>query len=516
MPKLTISATLAVAAPLMAATPVLAAPADTVDSTNLRNAVTIDNIRAHQRALQRVANRNDGTRASGTPGYKASVDYVVSRLPAGAYSITRQLFEFPFFQELSDAEFERVSPDPRVYALGTDFLSMEYSGSAPEGATGPIVPVDLVLPPGAEPSSSTSGCEAADFEGFTAGGVALLQRGTCDFGLKASNAQAAGAVGAIIFNEGQEGRQELLDGTLGGPVVSIPVVGTTFAVGEELAELTEAGEVTVRLRTETASETRTSENVLAETRVGRPNRVVVVGAHLDSVLEGPGINDNGSGTAVILEIARQMANLPVRNKVRFAFWGAEENGLLGSEYYVAQLSERERRRISVNLNFDMLGSPNFVRFVYDGNGDETPLAGPDGSALVEQVFLDYFASRGLATEPTAFDGRSDYGPFIAVGIPAGGLFSGAEGIKTPEEAATYGGTAGEAYDPCYHQACDTFRNVSLQALDELGDATAHAALQFAMRKRPVTDAVAAGAEVASVAGRLTAQEMEYQGHRLRK
>jgi Zn-dependent M28 family amino/carboxypeptidase len=129
-----------------------------------------------------------------------------------------------------------------------------------------------------------------------------------------------------------------------------------------------------------------------------------------------------------------------------------------------------------NLNFDMLGSTNYVRFVYDGDGSDTPLAGPPGSAQIEDVFNRYFASQGLATDPTAFDGRSDYGPFIAVGIPAGGLFSGAEGEKTAEQAAVYGGTAGEPYDPCYHQACDTINNVSTKALFELGDAAAHATM----------------------------------------
>jgi Zn-dependent M28 family amino/carboxypeptidase len=206
-----------------------------------------------------------------------------------------------------------------------------------------------------------------------------------------------------------------------------------------------------------------------------------VGAHLDSVIAGPGINDNGSGSSAILEIAEEMAELNIRNrqKLRFAFWGAEENNLLGSEHYVATLSDEELGSIVANLNFDMLGSPNYVRFVYDGDGSDTPIAGPPGSAQIEQVFNQYFASQGLETDPTAFDGRSDYGPFIAVGIPAGGLFSGAEGEKTPEQAAVYGGTAGEPYDPCYHQACDDITNLSTKALFELGDGAAHAVMTLA-------------------------------------
>src|SRR5690606_14061144 len=148
------------------------------------------------------------------------------------------------------------------------------------------------------------------------------------------------------------------------------------------------------------------------------------------------------------------------NRVRFAFWGAEESGLVGSSYYVASLSSSELRDIALNLNFDMVGSPNYVRFVYDGDGSDTPVAGPNGSGRIEDVFLDYFAAQGLATEPTAQDGRSDYFAFTAAGIPAGGLFTGAEGVKTPEQAAVYGGDAGVAYDACYHQACDTLANVN--------------------------------------------------------
>ena len=158
------------------------------------------------------------------------------------------------------------------------------------------------------------------------------------------------------------------------------------------------------------------------------------------------------------------------------------------------------------LNFDMIGSPNFVRFVYDGDGSGTGTVGPNGSDVVEDVFLDYFGS--MPTEPTAFDGRSDYGPFIDVGIPAGGLFTGAEGIKTPEEAAIYGGTAGVAYDHCYHQACDNFGNIDLTALDQMSDAAAHAVLTFAMTTSSVN-----GTDKGKGSG---SSDFEYQGSSLRK
>lgn len=449
-----------------------------VDSSKFRDAVTTAGILEHEREFQRIADENDGNRASGTPGYDASADYVAGKLRNAGYDVTVQPFDFPFFEEQAPTELERVSPNPEVYP-DSEFEIMEYSGSGE--VTSDVQPVDLVLPPGAEPNTSTSGCEASDFDGFTAGNVALIQRGTCTFATKAENAEAAGASAVLIFNEGQEGRTETLNGTLGGPGATIPVVGTSFAVGEELARLADSGGVTVRVFTSTLSEIRNTSNVIADTAAGREDRTVVVGSHLDSVPEGPGINDNGSGSATNLEMALQMADLGIqpRNQVRFAFWGAEESGLLGSEYYVSQLSKREIKDIAVNLNFDMVASPNYVRFVYDGDGSETPEAGPNGSGNVEKVFNDYFASQGLQTEPTAFDGRSDYGPFIAEGIPAGGLFSGAEDIKTEEEAGIYGGTAGIAYDPCYHQACDDITNLNEQGLDELSDGAAHATLTFA-------------------------------------
>jgi len=469
-----------------------------VDTSELREAVTVAGIRAHQQALQDIADDNDGNRAASTSGYDASAAYVAELLEAAGYNVSTQPFDFPFFQELSPSELEQTAPGSETYEYLVDFFTMDYSGDGE--VTAPVQAVDLNLP---STGGSTSGCEADDFSDFTAGNIALIQRGTCFFIDKVRNAVNAGAVGVIVFNEGNSpDREPLFGGTLGEPV-SIPVLTASFAFGVALNDLIDDG-LTLRMTTDTISETRSTFNVLAETTSGRADRVVVVGAHLDSVPEGPGINDNGSGTATILEIALQMAALEdfePRNKVVFAFWGAEEAGLFGSEYYVSQLSASQIKKIAVNLNFDMLGSPNYARFVYDGDGSSTPLAGPNGSKNIEQVFLEYFNEQELETEPTAFDGRSDYGPFIAVGIPAGGLFSGAEGIN-PDN--------GIAYDPCYHLACDTVDNVSEEALDELGDAAAHAVLTFA----DTTSAVN-GTDKGKGKGKW-ADAMEYDGAHLRK
>ncbi|MFD0535514.1 M20/M25/M40 family metallo-hydrolase [Actinomadura luteofluorescens] len=261
------------------------------------------------------------------------------------------------------------------------------------------------------------------------------------------------------------------------------MVGPTNAVGKALVQQAQNGGVTLRVRTDTLNEKRQAANVIADTRRGRADNVVVVGAHNDSVTAGPGINDDGSGTATLLEMAKQINKLgsKVRNKVRFAFWGAEEEGLLGSQYYVDNLPQAERDKVALMLDFDMLASPNYVNFVYDGDNSagENNVEAPAGSGAIEKAFVDHFAKRKLPTDPTPFNGRSDYDAFISVGIPAGGLFTGAEGIKTPEQAKRYGGTAGLAYDPCYHQACDRYDNVNLKGFDQMIDGTAAVTELFA-------------------------------------
>ncbi len=202
---------------------------------------------------------------------------------------------------------------------------------------------------------------------------------------------------------------------------------------------------------------------------------------------GPGIQDNGSGSSAILETAVQMAKVKPVNTVRFAWWGGEELGLVGSTAYVNDRTQDELDDIALYLNFDMIGSPNFVYFIYDGDDSDGVGAGPgpEGSAQIEQFFENFYEARDLPFLGTDFSGRSDYGPFIAVGIPAGGLFTGAEVVKTDEQAAIWGGTAGDQYDPCYHLACDTFDNISLEALSVNSDAVAAAVLSYGMNTETV-------------------------------
>ena len=494
-------ASAALAAVALLAT-VAAAPANADPNNNtvrkLTQAVTPDGVLDHLEALQAIADANGGDRAAGRPGYRASVDYVVEQLTAAGYSPTVQEFMFNYTEE--NSQLIRVAPNARTFVNGVDFLRNRFDSGTPEGtATGRLVLVDLVLPPGSAPNSNTSGCEAADFAGFPAGGIALMQRGTCGFAQKALNAQAAGASAVIIMNEGQAGRTGLTNMIGDATGLTIPAIFTTFAAGQDLAATPGA---TVTVTVDFTAEQRPSYNVLAETAGGNPDNVVMAGAHLDSVQAGAGINDNGSGSAAVLETAIQMAKVKTTNRVRFAWWGAEESGLLGSRHYVAQLTEEEADDIALYLNFDMIASPNYTFGIYDGDnsgGTAAPGFIPAGSAEIEDQFEQFFASRGEPFKDTEFSGRSDYGPFIEIGIPAGGLFTGAEVPKTAAEAAIWGGVAGAQLDPCYHQFCDNLRgdgqdvtlfaqlrqdyelvgNVNVDALDVNSDAIAASVLTFA-------------------------------------
>jgi Zn-dependent M28 family amino/carboxypeptidase len=427
----------------------------------LTKRVGIKKIDRHLAALQGIAEASDGNRAAGSEGHARSAEYVAKRLEHAGFDVTRQEFQFSYFQTLAQ----------RLEAGGseTPIIMMSYSPSTPEG--GITAPLAVVTP------DDTPGCEASDF-GDVTGQIALIKRGSCTFAQKQASAAEAGAVGAIIYNN-EEGA---LNGTLGDPDAGrIPTGGISLADGETLAGQ-DGVDVTLELRAD--QEERTTYNVVAQTQTGREDNVVMAGAHLDGVPAGPGINDNGSGSAALLETALQLGAKPkVNNAVRFAWWSAEEFGLLGSTHYVDSLTPEQQSDIALYLNFDMIGSPNAGYFVYDGDDSDGVGAGPgpEGSAEIEKAFVGYLEDeRGVPTEGTDFDGRSDYGEFIAVGIPSGGLFTGAEDIMTDEQAQKWGGEAGIAYDPCYHQACDDLDNVDRVALDRNADAMAWVIGTFAL------------------------------------
>ena len=435
-------------------------------SESLRRAVELPGIVEHLRALQEIADSNSGNRSAGTQGYDESAEYVAAQLRDSGYEVEFQEFDVSVFVNNSDPALMLGGPQGVPFHEGSEFEVMLYSGSG--DATAVVTPVDFDPDAG----QSTSGCETSDFDGFHEGAVALVRRGNCFFRDQAANAEHAGASAVLIAQE--PGSDDVLRGTLTpGSGIGIPAVGITNDLGRALA----SGSGLLSVSVDASIQDRPTSNVLAETSTGTDDEVIMVGGHLDSVPAGPGINDNGSGVATILEVAQEVAALEPPTRVRFAFWGAEEFGLLGSAHYVTNLSTAEQERIAAYLNFDMLGSPNFVRFVYDGR--RAGAGSVDASIAIQDLFEDYFADAGLDTDLIGLEGRSDHAFFDRVGIPVGGLFSGADDVKTQDEANTFGGDVGEIHDACYHQSCDTIENVNRKVLDEMADAVAHAVATLA-------------------------------------
>jgi len=403
-------------------------------------------------ALQAIAEANGGNRLAGFPGHDASAAYVKQRLEAAGYEASYHDFTYNYTGPRTAPVLSIVGGPS--YASGFQFQApTSLDPGDNKDVTAALTAVDLKVPSPGGVNGSTSGCEAADFAGFPAGNIALVQRGTCDFVVKIANAIAAGASAIVIMNEGDTPARSGLAGFNPATTGNIPVLAATTAVGNELRNgvLNGATGRTIRVKVDLITiQNLPTRNVVAQTP-GRADNVIVVGAHLDSVDDGP----------------------------------------------------EQKADIAGMLNFDLLASPNFVRFVYDGDLSSFP--GPVGgvpaaSAAIEKIFNDYFAAQGLPTAPTAFDGRSDYRAFIQNGIPAGGLFTGAEVRKSPEQAAIYGGAAGEQFDPCYHAFCDTLETPTgappaialanpasagslvgngFVGLDQMSDAAAHATITLA-------------------------------------
>jgi Zn-dependent M28 family amino/carboxypeptidase len=461
-PSKTSRATLSIAAVLVAAVPLsgIAGANDIVPAVRLEPGAGEGAFR-HLQALQDIASANGGNRAAGTPGYDRSAEYVAERLKEAGYAVRFEEFEFPYFEDRAPPVL--AVSEPSGEAAGA-VRTLTNSGSG--DLTGQLRAVNLQLGAGA-PAASTSGCQAADFDGFQRGAVALIRRGTCPFQLKVEHAAAAGAAGVVIMNEGTNGRTDVFSGLLSKPA-AIPVVGISYERGRSLDTASRADSgVTVRLAVDALAGKRATRNVLAETEPAGSGPLIIVGAHLDSVTEGPGINDNGSGSAAVLEAALRLAREAVqtRARLRFAFWGAEERGLIGSRHHVAALSEEECRNVAVYINLDMVGSPNFVRYVQE-SGQESAAARDGLAGNARREFLADFRGHDLTIEERS-GGRfgTDTGSFSEKGIPTVGLYTGAGGPKSEAQANSFGGTAGRPYDPCYHQACDTVENINREVLE---------------------------------------------------
>jgi Zn-dependent M28 family amino/carboxypeptidase len=544
-----LAACAAIVAALVAAPSALAKPND-VDSSRLERMVTVDGILEHQKALQNIADLNGGNRYTRNAGYTASAAYVKATLEKAGYNARYEMFNMPEWRETAAPVLQQVSPNSKTYRPGTaaddssaavDFISFEHSPTKSLSAL-EVIPVGHTEIPA--DGGSTSGCLAADYPAAVNGAIALIQRGTCAFTEKLDLAAEAGAAGVIVFNEGDSAGRTAALFRSASPGYQIPAVVSSYAVGEELYTLAKNGQhPKVNLSTFGVEQEKLYPNVVAETKRGDANHTVLAGAHLDSVPAGPGVNDDGSGTAFQLELAEQLAKpgTPPRNKIRFLWFGGEEDGLVGSRYYASHMSAADVAKSDVMIDTDMIASANFARLVYDGDGSTfgSDVSGPAGSGTIENVFVRYWAQRGLVSEPIPFDGRSDYVGFVDRGIPSGGVFAGAEAPKTQAQVAKYGGVAGEQLDPCYHEACDTYSTLTgqppastmntfatnptlaqqqadslngnaLRSLQQFKGALVHAVWFFARAK----DAVPAKASTARAKKGKRSYRFKYQGHRV--
>lgn len=434
----------------------------------LANCVTAEGVRAHLVALADIAAAKGGDRIAGTPGYAAAIDYARRVFTDAGYLVTEQSFNVMNFNVLSPSVLEQRAPSPEA-TIGNTVFEFSGSGDVTASVGVPSVP---------------TGCASADFAGFVPGRIALISRGDCSFTDKARNAQLAGATGVVIYDNVES---EKLSGMLStGTMFTLPVVGITRSEGQRLVDLVAQGLV-LHLKADTRLETTPSSNLLAESTSGRDDTVIMVGAHLDTVKGTAGIDDNGSGVAGVLETARQMARVKPLNKLRFALWGSEETGSEGSDYYLTHLTPTEKTSVAAYLNFDMIAASNYGFFVLDSDGsdasDELPI--PPGSTKIERTFAEYYAYRNIPIRSEPIDASSDHWPFFAAGIPVGGMNTGYIIPKTSEQAALWGGTAGQPFDGCYHKPCDNLGNVNDYALGINAGAIAWSALTLAMN--PWTD-----------------------------
>ena len=389
-----------------------------------RRRITEQGLVEHLRALQRIADRHGGDRAAGTPGYRASAGYVAGVLRAFGWRV--RLEEVPL-----RLPTETSPPRLAIGPLGAlepvrEFRAPTYSGSGQ--GRGALRPLD-------------GGCSAADFAALRAGEVALVPSGGCFNFVKARNAARAGAL-ALLVGDDTRGR-----GVPTGTLVfdaPLPVLIVSRGIARRLSPGME-----VSLRVDTAVEPGTTWNVIADAGAAAAGRVSMAGAHLDSVPAAAGINDNGSGVATLLEAAQVLGPRPP-GRVRLAFWGAEELGLIGSRRYVGSLSRGDRREIAAYLNLDMVGSPNAVPAVYG-----------DGDAGLTRLLRRVHPGEEVAVTAA---GRSDHAPFDDAGIPVAGLYTGSEER----------GPGRRPRDPCYHLPCDTLANVDREVLLRMARATARA------------------------------------------
>lgn len=403
--------------------------------------------------------------------------------------VSTQPFVVPVYQQLDVPKFVLTSiPNngsftPLTYQYGTDFLGMRYGGNGTFNINAALSVVGNV------------GCNASDYATVASGSIALILRGgSCTLYNKAIFAEAVNASAILFYNPigtTTITASRVFDSTWvpADPIIQIPSLGISYSVGNTLRSLREQGPVELNLVVRAQVTMDTTFNVFCTTVAGDAENIVMAGAHLDSVPEGPGVNDDGSGSSSVLELAIQMSRLGItpKNKVTFAWWGAEELGLLGSRYYVRSIiNTTKEQEIVAYMNFDMLGSPNYVSQIH--NGTDAPANVRNGSLVIQRLFEQFFNQ--ILKKPyelTGMGGGSDYYPFILyTNIAAGGLATGASQIKTMEQRSQFGGFADVQLDTCYHMPCDTLDNIDPVCLQDMARAAAyvlqHLALQEDVRK----------------------------------
>ncbi len=434
---------------------------------SLARNVTADGMFTHLHALQAIADANKGTRAEGTPGYDASVEYVAKALRDTGFDVST-----PTFERLHTA----AAGKPALTVAGRSYPVDQASllvRTPPGGLTGELV---RPLQPG--------GCTAGDYPSVVPkGAIAVVDDTRCSVADKQNSAVAKGAAALIVITDpdGRGAPANLFNpGYYNQLRVPVAIVGAYGAAA--LAQAT----TPVRLVLDTETVAIKSRNILAQTKTGAPNEVVMVGAHLDSPRDSPGINDGGSGVAAVLETALQLGPVPpVTNAVRFAFWGAEEEGLNGSTDYVLGLGIDQLNDIALYLNFDMLGSANAGFFTDDGDQSGPPGPGvassdvPEGSGGIERTLAGYLNLAGKRPADMPLNTRSGYHPFLVAGVPIGGMTTGASQTKTTVQARLWGGQPGVWFDPNYQSPRDTVEVIDREALAIMGSGVAFAVGTYA-------------------------------------
>ncbi len=435
---------------------------------SLAQKVTVEGMLTHLRALQTIADANGGNRADGTPGFNASVDYVARSLRDKGFDVQTPQFDRLYTVSLGKPALTVAG---RTYPVDQASLLVQ---TPPGGMTGqPIRP--------AQPS----GCAAKDYPAVVPkGAIAVVDDARCSVVDKQNSAVARGA-SALIVLSAPTGRGA--PPTLFTPgyfkQLTVPVAVVNPYGAAALAGAT----APIRLVLDAQYIKMTSRNILAQTKTGSPHEVVVVGAHLDGSRAGPGINDDGSGVAAVLETALQLGPLaPVNNAVRFVFWGAEKDGLNGVMEYVFGMDRDQLNDIALYLNFTMLGSANAGFFTDDGDQSGPPAPGvsaadvPEGSAGIERTLAGYLNLAGKRAADMPLDTRADYHPFMVAGVPIAGMTTGAAQPKTTVQARLWGGQAGVPYDPNFQSPRDTVDNINREALGIMGSGAGFAVGSYAV------------------------------------